>query len=252
VGDAFAEEVRKAIAELERRGQKFSAFICDSIFSSDGVFADPPGFLSTAIDVVRKSGGLYIADEVQPGFARTGDAFWGFARHDVVPDIVTMGKPMGNGFPMAGLATRPELLARFCDSTGYFNTFGGNPVAAAAGLAVLNVIEDEQLQLNALRQGDYIKSRLRELAAVDDRIFEVRGAGLFLGIELCRPETNGLPDPGLVSTVINGLKDRGVLIGAAGRFGNTLKVRPPLSLSQQEADIFLDSIADTLSATSKA
>ncbi|MBL8847960.1 MAG: aspartate aminotransferase family protein [Hyphomicrobium zavarzinii] len=248
IENAFAADIKRAIAELGRRGHKLSAFICDSIFSSDGVYADPPGFLRKAIETVHKAGGLYIADEVQPGFARTGDAFWGFARHDVMPDVVTMGKPMGNGFPMAGLVTRPELLERFCEDTGYFSTFGGNPVAAAAGMAVLNVIDEEQLQENALRQGNHIKERLRDVAAKDDRIAEVRGAGLFLGIELCRSGKRDQPDAEVASSVINGLKDRGVLIGAAGKFGNTLKVRPPLSLSEEEADIFVDRLADTLSA----
>lgn len=249
IENAFAADVKRAIAELERRGHKFSAFVCDSIFSSDGVYADPPGFLRKAVSEVHKAGGLYIADEVQPGFARTGDAFWGFARHGVTPDIVTMGKPMGNGFPMAGLVTRPELLERFCEDTGYFSTFGGNPVAAAAGMAVLDVIADEQLQSNALRQGNHIQDRLRDLATKDDRIADVRGAGLFLGIDLSRPGEKDQPNADLASSVINGLKDRGVLIGAAGRFGNTLKVRPPLSLSQDEADIFVDKLADALAAS---
>ena len=249
IENAFAADVKRAIAELERRGHKFSAFVCDSIFSSDGVYADPPGFLRKAVSEVHKAGGLYVADEVQPGFARTGDAFWGFARHDVTPDIVTMGKPMGNGFPMAGLVTRPDLLERFCEDTGYFSTFGGNPVAAAAGMAVLDVIADEQLQSNALRQGNHIQDRLRDLATKDDRIADVRGAGLFLGIDLSRPGEKDQPNADLASSVINGLKDRGVLIGAAGRFGNTLKVRPPLSLSQDEADIFVDKLADALAAS---
>lgn len=250
IENAFAADIKRAIAELERRGHKLSALICDSIFSSDGVYADPPGFLRKAIAEIHKAGGLYIADEVQPGFARTGDAFWGFARHDVTPDVVTMGKPMGNGFPMAGLVTRPALLERFCEDTGYFSTFGGNPVAAAAGMAVLDVINEEQLQANALKQGNHIKERVRDLATKDDRIAEVRGAGLFLGIELCRPGKPDQPDAELASSLINGLKDRGVLIGAAGRFGNTLKVRPPLSLTEEEADIFVDRLADALQACS--
>jgi 4-aminobutyrate aminotransferase-like enzyme len=246
VEDAFEADMKRAIAELGRRGHKVSVFVCDSIFSSDGVYADPRGFMRKAIDTLRAAGGLYVADEVQPGFARTGDCFWGFARHDVEPDIVTMGKPMGNGFPMAGLVTRPELLERFCEDTGYFSTFGGNPVAAAAGMAVLDVIRDEKLQDNALRQGNHIKARLADLASTDERIAEVRGAGLFLGIELCRPGKKDHPDAEVASSVINGLKDRGVLIGAAGRYGNTLKVRPPLSLSEEEADIFVDRLAETL------
>src|SRR5690606_27754862 len=136
-----------------------------------------------------------------------------------------------------------------CEDTGYFSTFGGNPVAAAAGMAVLDVINEEQLQANALKQGNHIKERVRDLATKDDRIAEVRGAGLFLGIELCRPGKPDQPDAELASSLINGLKDRGVLIGAAGRFGNTLKVRPPLSLTEEEADIFVDRLADTLRAS---
>ncbi len=149
VGARFAEDIAKAIADLERNGVKFGGLLVDSIFSSDGIYADPAGFLKRAVDVVHKAGGLFISDEVQPGFGRTGTAMWGFQRHGVEPDIVTMGKPMGNGFPVGGVVTRPEILEAFCETTGYFNTFGGNPVAAAAGLAVLEVIEDEGLVENA-------------------------------------------------------------------------------------------------------
>ncbi len=238
--DSFAADVRAAIAELDRRGHKLSAFICDSIFSSDGVYADPPGFLRRAVEEVHAAGGLYIADEVQPGFARTGDAFWGFARHKVTPDIVTMGKPMGNGFPMAGLVTRPDLLERYCRDTGYFSTFGANPVAAAAGTAVLNVIEEEQLQANARIRGEQLMQRLSGLASKGGEVVGVRSAGLFIGIEMS--------DADFASRVINGLKDREVLIGAAGRFGNVLKMRPPLSLSADEADMFVDRLTDVLAA----
>ncbi|MEM9139904.1 MAG: aspartate aminotransferase family protein, partial [Pseudomonadota bacterium] len=230
VAGGFAKDVAKAIRRLKRRKCGFAGFLCDSIFSSDGVFADPPGFLSAAVETVHKEGGLYIADEVQPGFGRTGDAFWGFARHHVQPDIVTMGKPMGNGFPMSGMATRPDLLAAFCEDFGYFNTFGGNPVAAAAGMAVLEVIAEEDLLGNASRVGGHLKARLRDLAQREPRVTAVRGAGLFLGLDLSPPDEPGQPDPGLAKAVINGLKERGVLIGAAGKFGHTLKVRPPLCL----------------------
>ena len=142
IAGGFAAAVEKAIAGFKRDGMRPAALICDSIFSSDGVFADPPGFMAPAVAAIRAAGGLFIADEVQPGFGRTGDHFWGFGRHRLTPDIVTMGKPMGNGYPMAGLATRPALLAAYCEDVGYFNTFGGNPAAAAAGLAVLDVIRD--------------------------------------------------------------------------------------------------------------
>ncbi|MEM9370164.1 MAG: aspartate aminotransferase family protein [Pseudomonadota bacterium] len=246
IANGFAKDVADAIARLKRRKCGFAGFICDSIFSSDGVFPDPTGFLVSAVEAVHAAGGLYIADEVQPGFARTGETFWGFARHGVEPDIVTMGKPMGNGFPMSGMVTQPELLEAFCEDFGYFNTFGGNPVAAAAGMAVLDVIADEDLMGNACRVGAHLMSRLGELARHQPRIAAVRGAGLFLGVDLSLPDAPDCPDPDLATRVINGLKDRGVLIGAAGKYGHTLKLRPPLCLSENEADFFTDAFGETL------
>lgn len=239
IGKSFAAALQRAVRELKSRGHKLAAFICDSIFSSDGIFADPPGFLAPAIEAAHKAGGLYIADEVQPGFARSGEAFWGFARHGVMPDVVTMGKPMGNGFPMSGMATRPELLDSFCRDVGYFNTFGGNPVAAAAGRAVLDIIADEGLQQNALNVGQYLKQRLADLAETNAKIGAVRGAGLFLGVDI---ERDGEPDARGAVRIIDALKERGILIGAAGPYANTLKVRPPLCLKREEADIFADAL----------
>jgi 4-aminobutyrate aminotransferase-like enzyme len=141
-GAKLAADLAQAIAEMRADGIEPAAFIVDTIFSSDGLHPDPEGFLKPAADLIRAEGGLFIADEVQPGFARTGDLFWGFQRHGLVPDMVTMGKPMGNGFPLSGAAMRPELVAEFGEKARYFNTFGGNPVAAAAGMAVLDVIAD--------------------------------------------------------------------------------------------------------------
>ncbi|MFW8412324.1 aminotransferase class III-fold pyridoxal phosphate-dependent enzyme, partial [Klebsiella pneumoniae] len=154
LSDLFAADVERAMDELDERGYGCAALLVDTIFSSDGVFADPPGFLAQAVACVQARGGLFIADEVQPGFGRTGSHFWGFHRHSVQPDIVTLGKPMGNGFPMAAVITRPAILQAFSEKTEYFNTFGGNPVAAAVGLAVLEVIEQEALMNNAQRNGD--------------------------------------------------------------------------------------------------
>ena len=225
---------------------KFAGLLLDSIFSSDGIYADPPGFLKEAVDVVHKAGGLFISDEVQPGFGRTGAAMWGFERHGVEPDIVTMGKPMGDGFPIGGVVTRPEILESFCETTGYFNTFGGNPVAAAAGLAVLDVIEDEGLIENASRIGGYMRAGLQEIAGRHPSIGDVRGAGLFIGIEFSLPGTTD-PDPATTGHVINELKERGVLISAAGAYGNVLKVRPPLCFSRDNADLFLETLDAVLS-----
>jgi 4-aminobutyrate aminotransferase-like enzyme len=232
----FAADLAAAIDDLERSGVRFSALLLDSVFSSDGVFADPAGFLAPAVETARRRGGLLIADEVQPGFGRTGASMWGFARHGVVPDIVTLGKPMGNGFPMGGVATRPDLLDRFTAQVKYFNTFGANPVAAAAGLAVLDVIRDEKLIENAAATGAYLLEGLRALANRHAAIGDVRGAGLFIGVELVRDRALKTPAPELATAAINGLRREGVLIGAAGAFGNTLKIRPPLPFAREHAD----------------
>jgi 4-aminobutyrate aminotransferase-like enzyme len=246
VGSRFADDVASAIADLERNGVKFGGLLVDSIFSSDGIYADPAGFLKQAVHVVHEAGGLVISDEVQPGFGRTGTAMWGFQRHSVEPDIVTMGKPMGNGFPVGGVVTRPEILEPFCATTGYFNTFGGNPVAAAAGLAVLDVIEDEGLIENANQIGGQLRAGLREIAGRHPSIGDVRSAGLFIGIEFSQPGTTD-PDAAAASYAINALKERGVLIGAAGAYGNVLKVRPPLCFSRDNADLFLETLDAVLS-----
>jgi 4-aminobutyrate aminotransferase-like enzyme len=246
VGARFAEDVTRAIADLEQNGVKFGGLLVDSIFSSDGIYADPAGFLKQAVDAAHAAGGLFISDEVQPGFGRTGAGMWGFERHGAEPDIVTMGKPMGNGFPVGGVVTRPEILESLCETTGYFNTYGGNPVAAAAGLAVLDVIEDEGLIENAKEVGGYFGAGLQELAGRHAGIGEVRSAGLFIGIEFSLPATTE-PDPATASYVINALKERGVLIGAAGAYGNVLKVRPPLCFSSDNADVFLETLEAVLS-----
>lgn len=246
VGARLAEDVAEGIASLERNGVKFAGLLVDSIFSSDGIYTDPAGFLKQAVDVVHKAGGLFLSDEVQPGFGRTGTAMWGFQRHCVEPDIVTMGKPMGNGYPVGGVVTRPEILESLCETTGYFNTFGGNPVAAAAGLAVLDVIEDEGLIENAKEIGGYFRLGLQALASRYPAIGDVRSAGLFIGIEFSLPGTTE-PDPATASHVINALKERGVLIGAAGAYGNVLKVRPPLCFSRDNADFFLEMLDRVLS-----
>jgi 4-aminobutyrate aminotransferase-like enzyme len=243
----FGHQLRAAIAELRNTEHGFAALIVDSIFSSDGIFADPPGFLALAAETVHAAGGLLIADEVQPGFGRTGAGLWGFSRHDIVPDIVTMGKPMGNGFPMGGVVTRPEYLNCFTTETDYFNTFGANPVAAAAGAAVLDVLAGEGLIENAKRQGVALQAGLNELRATFPEISEVRGAGLFIGLDLVDP-ASGAPDPAKASRIINALKQNGVLIGAAGMYGHTLKIRPPLCFSAENAAFFIDTLRDILSA----
>jgi 4-aminobutyrate aminotransferase-like enzyme len=251
LADYFAGEVDSAISDLERRGIGFSALLIDSIFSSDGIFADPPGFLAPAIEIVHRANGMFIADEVQPGFARTGTHFWGFQRHGVQPDIVTMGKPMGNGYPIAAVVTRPEILDAFCRQVGYFNTFAGSPVAAAVGQAVLDVIENESLMRNALQVGDYLRRRLRELSDRHRVIGDVRGTGLYIGVEMMRT-SDGSPQAQLATAIINALRDRQVLIGAAGRFGDILKLRPPLCFSVAHADQLATALDDVLTKLTAA
>ena len=250
VGDVLAEEVRLAIEDLREHGIGFAGMIADSIFSSDGVFADPPGFLSKAVDVVRAAGGLYIADEVQPGLARTGESMWGFQRHGILPDMVVLGKPMGNGMPVAGLVARPAILGEFLRRTGYFNTFGGNSVSCAAGAAVLEVVEREALMANAHRVGSRIKAGFRKMAEKYPVIGDVRGAGLYIGVELVRDRQTKEPAAEETGRLVNGLRDRHILIGAAGRNANVLKIRPPLPFSEGNADMFLSVTAEVLEAIS--
>ncbi|MET0408563.1 MAG: aminotransferase class III-fold pyridoxal phosphate-dependent enzyme, partial [Hyphomicrobium sp.] len=194
VGERLASDVRAAIGEMTAKGIKFAAFIADSIFSSDGVFPGEPGFLAGVAAVVRQAGGVYIADEVQPGFGRTGEKMWGFDRHGLVPDLVVMGKPMGNGFPMGGVAIKPDLLEAFGSRSGYFNTFGGNPVAAAAGLAVLDVLKSEGLQENSFETGAYLRSELRIAGSEGGCVGDVRGAGLYIGVDIVKDRQSQEPD----------------------------------------------------------
>lgn len=245
----FADQVRAGVARLDALGYGCAALLVDSIFSSDGVYADPAGFLKPAVEWLQAQGALLIADEVQPGFGRTGTGMWGFARHQVTPDVVTMGKPMGNGFPMAGLAAREELLAALNEDVGYFNTFGGSTVAVAAGMAVLDVLAEEALIANARQQGDYLKQQLEGLQSTFEEVAAVRGAGLFIGLDLCNPARDGAPDAARTTAVINALKRKGVLIGAAGKTGSTLKIRPPLCIARAEADLFLDRLEQSIRAT---
>ncbi len=238
-GARLAADLAEAIAAMRRDGIEPAAFIVDTVFSSDGLYPEPAGFLKPAVDLIRAEGGIFIADEVQAGFGRTGDAFWGFQRHGLVPDMVTMGKPMGNGFPLSGVAMRPGLVAEFGSKTRYFNTFGGNPVAAAAGMAVLDVIEQEGLQDNASKVGAFLKAGLGEIARRVPAIADVRGAGLFLAVEIAR---DGVPDAAQASFIVNHLRQNGVLISATGPSANILKIRPPLVLHTIEAQWFLDAV----------
>ena len=243
----FADHVRRAIDDLQSHGIKPAALLVDTIFSSDGVFTDPAGFLAAAVDVIRAAGGLFIADEVQPGFGRTGAHMWGFQRHGIVPDMVSMGKPIGDGHPMAGLVVKPELVEQFGKSR-YFNTFGGNPVSSAVGLAVLEVIENEGLMANALEVGGRLRGGLQQLAGKHSIIGDVRGAGLFNGVELVRDRATQQPATKETKRIVNALREKRVLISSAGPNANILKIRPPLPFSKDNADLFLSAMDEVLAA----
>lgn len=239
VATAFAGDVKNALDFMLRHGIKPAAFIADSIFSTDGVFPDPAGFLRPTVELLHQSGALYIADEVQPGFGRTGAQMWGFQRHRIVPDIVVMGKPMGNGIPIAAAVMKAEVQETFGRDVRYFNTFGGNHVSIAAASAVLDVIRDEGLMQNAEATGLYMQDGMRALADRFPAIGHVRGAGLFLALEFLTVDAAREPDGALALHVVNDMRRHGVLISSTGPFNNVLKIRPPLPFDRSHADIFL-------------
>jgi 4-aminobutyrate aminotransferase-like enzyme len=194
---------------------------------------------------------LFVADEVQPGFGRTGRHFWGYEADAVEPDIVTMGKPMGNGHPIAAVVTRAELVRTFSRDDGYFNTFGGNPVSCAAALAVLDVIENEQLQQNALAVGEHLVAGLQLLAARHNSIGDIRGNGLFIAVEFVRDRAARVPNAVVAGKVVNELRQRGVLTGAIGPDNNILKLRPPMVIRKSEADLMLTTLDDVLGSVAR-
>jgi len=245
-GERYAAHIETAIDELRGRGAKPAAFVVDTIISSSGVVSPPPGYLKKAAEIIRAAGGLFVADEVQPGFGRTGKNFWGFEADEFAPDIATMGKPMGNGQPLAATVTRADIVERFSKKADYFNTFGGNPVSCAAGLAVLDVIEKENLQQNALEVGLHLINGLNDLATRHESIGDIRGSGLFLAVDLVNDRETREPATEMTSRVVNGLRDRGILTGSIGPGDNILKLRPPMVFSKDNADYFLGIVDDVL------
>lgn len=233
---AFCAGIETAIAELEASGHGVSALIVCPYFANEGFPTLERGFMDRAIAAVRRAGGLIIADEVQPGFGRIGTDWWGHEKLGFAPDIVTVGKPMANGHPVAAALTRPEVLEAFQDAFKYFNTFGGNPVSAAAAMATLEVIEDEGLVENSRDVGAYAIDELAGLAKQYDIIADVRGSGLFLGLELMRGDT---PASDICLRMVNEMRNNGVLLSTVGRFDNTLKIRPPCVFSRDNVDLLV-------------
>ena len=242
----FVTSVKAALLDMQAQGIKPAALLLDSIFSSDGVFSPANGELAAAAQCVRDAGGLYIADEVQPGFGRTGGQRWGFARDNVIPDLVTLGKPMGNGHPVAAVVGRSALFDQFGRQQRYFNTYGGNPVSCRAAHAVLRVLREEDLQANASRVGDYLKQGLQTLAERHQLIGDIRGEGLFIGVELVTDRYTQAPATACAASVVNGLRRRQVLISATGPKANILKIRPPLVFAKEHADLLLERLDLTL------
>ncbi|MGN8117211.1 aminotransferase class III-fold pyridoxal phosphate-dependent enzyme [Labrys sp. 22185] len=245
IASRYAERVADEIAEMKRQGRAPGLFMAESIPSVAGQVFLPEGYLKEVYAMVRAAGGLCVADEVQVGFGRVGSHWWAFELQDVVPDIVTMGKPIGNGHPMAAVVTTKEVAASFNNGMEYFNTFGGNPVSCAVGLAVLDVIERDGLRANALAMGDYLLARFRKLQERHEIIGDVRGQGLFLGIELVTDRKTKAPATEFARAVNNGARRRGVLMGTEGPHDNVLKLRPPMIFAKADADLLMEVLEET-------
>jgi len=235
-GARYAAYVKQAAEQIQRAAKGPAAFICESMLGCGGQIVLPDNYLAEAFRHVRAAGGLCIVDEVQVGFGRVGSHFWAFETQNVVPDIVTLGKPMGNGHPLAAVITTAEIADAFANGMEYFNTFGGNPVSCAIGMAVLDVIENEGLQQNAQRAGRRLLEGMRELQAKHPIIGDVRGLGLYAGIELVTSRETLEPAPEHADYVINRLRDHGLLISTDGPLENVLKFKPPIVFSEINAD----------------
>jgi len=246
-GLRFAGLLLEATAEAHRRSFGPAAFICESLLSCGGQIELPPGYLEAAFAIVRTDGGVCICDEVQVGFGRVGSHFWGFETQGVVPDIVTLGKPIGNGHPLGAVVTTPKIAASFANGMEYFSTFGGNPVSCAVGLAVLDVIEDDGLQEHAQRVGNRMKDGLRSLMRRHPAMGDVRGLGLFLGIDIVSDEQNRTPHAGVAQYVVERMKDHGILLSADGPDHNVIKIKPPLVFADSDADRLVEVMDRVLS-----
>ena len=241
-GLRYASHVQEAVAAIQAQGRGVAGFICESLMGCGGQLVFPEGFMDAAFGAVRAAGGICIADEVQTGFGRVGSHYWGFETQGVVPDIVTVGKPAGNGHPLAAVVTTAEIAAEFANGMEYFNTFGGNAVSCEIGLAVLDVIEQERLQQNAWDVGNYLMERLRALMAAHPVIGDVRGLGLYIGVELVLDAETQEPAGDLAAYIANRMRDHGVLISTDGPFHNVIKIKPPIVFSRANADHLVDTL----------
>jgi ethanolamine-phosphate phospho-lyase len=249
-GKKYATEIRDVILKLKVEGKSVAAFFCESIQGCGGQIPLPPNYLQEAYRYVREAGGVCVADEVQVGFGRSGTHFWAFETQGVVPDIVTLGKPIANGYPMGAVVTTPEIAAAF-DKKEYFNTFGGNAVACAIALSVLEVIQKEKLQENARVVGDYLTRELKRLQEKHPLIGDVRGLGLFMGIELVRDRKTLEPAPVETKLVVEKMKDYGILTALNGTYENVIRIKPPLCFSKANAQFFVSTLDRVLTELSQ-
>ncbi|HEY6977076.1 MAG TPA: aminotransferase class III-fold pyridoxal phosphate-dependent enzyme [Chitinophagaceae bacterium] len=235
-GKKYAADVQRIIEGLQKKDKTPAVFICETLLGVGGQIPLPPGYLQEVYQYVRAAGGICIADEVQVGFGRVGDTFWGFQLQDAVPDIVVMGKPIGNGHPLAAVVVTDEIADAFNNGLEYFNTFGGNPVSMAAGLAVLDVIEQEEMQLHAKQTGEYLLHGLRTLMHKYPLIGDVRGNGFFIGAEMVKDRKTLEPAVEEINTIVEEMKKRGYLLSTDGPLHNVLKIKPPMTFNKQNAD----------------
>lgn len=247
LGQAFAEQVRLKVAELQDSEFGFAGLIICPFFGNEGFPTVEQGFLDETAAVVKAAGGVLIADEVQPGFGRTGTHMWGHQRVGILPDIVTLGKPMGNGHPVGGVVTSIDIMSQFRTSFRYFNTFGGNPVSCAAAEAVLDVMAAEGLMQQAKEVGDYARAGLQALADKHECIGDVRGSGMFFGAEMVLDRSTKEPATAFTKQVVNAMREEGVILNFLGLHYNALKIRPNLQFQKPHADIMLDTLDRVLS-----
>jgi 4-aminobutyrate aminotransferase-like enzyme/Ser/Thr protein kinase RdoA (MazF antagonist) len=247
-GKKYANDVNRIIEELKKENKFPAAFICETLLGVGGQIPLPPGYLKEVYKIVKQAGGICIADEVQVGFGRVGEKFWGFEMQDVVPDIVVMGKPIGNGHPLAAVVVTEELAKSFNNGMEFFNTFGGNPVSMAAGIAVLDVIQHEELQQHALEVGNHLMNGLKELMNKHSIIGDVRGHGLFIGVELVRDRITKEPSVPEIDDIVEQMRDRGFLLSTDGPLHNVLKIKPPMVFSKKNADEMVGNLDIVLQA----
>lgn len=246
LAERYALDVRSAIDAFRSAGVRFAGLLFCTCFSSEGLPTVPEGFMPRVLEIVHAAGGYFIADEVQAGFGRLGTHMWGHQKLGVVPDLVTLGKPMGNGHPLAGVIGRRDLLEPFTREHMYFNTFGGNPVSAAVGMAVLDVLEKEGLIAHARDVGDYTRGRLAELGRRHGIIGDVRGSGLFFAVEMVSDRVARTPATAQTRRIVNMMRERGVLLSRIGPHDNILKIRPPMPFAREHADLLVDSLDGVL------